>query len=72
MTAKVRMIVEFDLKEDAILEMELDSMTILNNVELKDNSVVGCFQIIEKIPCKDLAYNKFITNGKIIKKEIIN
>lgn len=70
--SKIRMVIEFDLKEKAIKENELDNEIILENILLKDNGVAGCFEIVEQMPNCGLAYNQFIANGTIIKKEIIN
>jgi len=68
--AKVRMTIEFDIKEEMLKGSGLTAEEVLKNVYLRDDDVVDGFQITTIIPGFEPTSDFFLENGVIVEESL--
>ena len=69
---KVRMVIEFELDENAIQEKGMTTGELLEAIEIHDHDTIDGFEIYPALEDSDLCSDFFLCDPKIVSKEILD
>lgn len=69
---RVRMVIEFDIDQEALEEHGLSANDIFNHLTFGEDDVVDGFRISTNIPGLNPACHFFLCSGKVISQELLS